>query len=135
MSKTPAVLWEQMSAGSKRARRAAPAEISVRRFLLADLPVEITFVGLNLSNLICRSLAHLTVESFADCDPVLRIDLWDESVTGIARPFGDLREAFEQSIHFADGILAGATDADYVGQQSPRTCTLMNRKSNRIIGC
>ena len=135
MLTTPAELWEQMSAASERARRAVPAEISVRRFLLADMPVEITFVGLNLSNLICRSLAHLTVESFADFRPVLRIDLWDESLTGVRRPFGDLREAFEQSIHFADGILAGATGADYVGQQNPRACTLMNRSSNRIVGC
>lgn len=135
MSKTPAVLWEQMSAASERAHRAVPGEICVRRFLLAGMPVEITFVGVNLSILFWCSLAHLAAERSVDFDPVLCINLWDESLTGVARPFGDLREAFEQSIHFADGILAGAPGEEFVGQQNPRACTLMNLKASRIIGC
>jgi hypothetical protein len=135
MLATPAVLWEQMNAGSERARRAVPAETCVRRFLLAGMPVEFTFIGSNLCNLISRSLAHLIVEGCADFHPVLRIDLWDESLTGVTRPLGDLREAFEESINFADGILAGAPGADFVGQQNPRACTLINFESNRIIGC
>jgi hypothetical protein len=134
MLNTPTSFWEAMRVAAWRARIAVPEEIQVRRFLLADMPVEITFIGLTLCNRFTRSLSHLMVGELGDRQPVLHIELWDGLASGMERPIGDLRDAYEDISPFGDGILTRSTGSEYLGYQTPRACTLMDTKSHNIIG-
>lgn len=135
MLTSPAGIWELMSSGAERARMAFPGELIVKRCLLAGLPVEFNIVGANLCKQVFRALAHLSVEGFGDRQPALRIDLWDEALAGVSRPFGDLREGFEETTPLEDGIWARVAGGEFAGHQSPRACSVINFSTSHIIGC
>jgi hypothetical protein len=134
MLNTPAGFREAMRVAARRASIAVPEEVQVRRFLLADMPVEITFTGLTLCHQFTRSLSHLMVGEFGDRQPVLRIELWDGLASGVERPIGDLRDVYEDTSPFGDGILTRSTDGEHLGHQTPRACTLMDTESHSILG-
>ena len=96
--------------------------------------MKIRFVGLELCKQLTRSMKHLEVPEFDDSEVRLRIDLWDGSVSGVGRPFGDMRDAAPDAAQFGDGTLAGAANDRFVGHQSPRCTTVIDLARGHAVG-
>lgn len=75
-------LHSQLRQGFARAAEAAAAELVEARLSLAGRPVEWRVVGSELARQVLTPLAHLRDPSPRG-DPELRVELWDESVSGV----------------------------------------------------
>lgn len=84
------------------------------------------------------AFAHLVTDAAKDSAFDLGIDLWDESVTGMVRPIGDIRDIYvgERAMcrQFTDGVLASDKSPHTLAFQTPRAVSVLNFESRRLVG-
>lgn len=112
-----------------------PDEVRERRCLFAGRPVALRFVGARLADRTYRAFAHLGVGDHGGASPALRVDLWDESETGVPCPLDDASMDLGQRWLACGGILTASADGRYVGFRYDDSLTLLDRRDQRIIGC
>lgn len=134
LQEAPQTIWREMQSCFRTACEAHPEETCDRSFRIAGLPVLMVFSGRELCTLFTRALFHLQVESFASDEKPLRIELWDERVSSVARPFGDLRDGFAETEMFADGILVESPNGTLRAHQNERMCVLLQFEEARAVG-
>jgi len=107
------------------------------RYAFAGQAVRIRVVGRDLAEVTCRPFDHLLIDEADDTHSDLRIELWDESVTGIARPTDlasrledDLRERHDGGY----GSILGSPQDRFIGCRQPQTATWFDRALHHVVG-
>jgi hypothetical protein len=122
-----------MHAAFNDALRRTSAELVEQRLRLCNRTVAVRIVGRALAREMLRPWSHLVVEASGEA-PDLRIDLWDESVTGVPRPIRSIREACGVSRAWGEGVLGGNAGDDVVGFHTIGALTLIHRSAGAIVG-
>lgn len=79
-------LFDRWQEAFATALRACPTELVEHRYAFAGHPVRLRVVGRALAAHIHAPFAHLAAGVVADTTSPLRIDLWDETPTGVHQP-------------------------------------------------
>ncbi len=119
--------FTQMRASFEQARQAEPSRLRQFDCDFAGRAVRIRTVGRLLGEHVERSTAHLRRDAAGE--PALRIDLWDQSDTGIT-----WQMAAESGGAGIDQWFATSPDRRYVAQESPHTMTWLDRTAGHVVG-
>lgn len=108
-------------------------QVHEARFGFAEQPVRLRIVGRRLNQRTRRAFAHLC--DGGEREPVLQVDLWDEAETGVPCPLDDGGMDLGQRWTACDGILTASPDGRYVGFRYQDSLTILDRHSQRMVGC
>lgn len=121
-----AFAWDAMQRMFETAKAARPGEVCCASFQFAGQPVSLTVVGRELFGEIAKPFAHLRVEAAAP--PALRIELWDDRITGMLPP----PEREDGQALWREATLR-STDDRYIAQKLPHTLSCLDRESAHLV--
>lgn len=105
---------------------------AVHRF--AGRPVRLRVAGGRLAERTLRAFAHLKALDAGGAPP-LRIDLWDETATGVPCPVDPALSDLDRQWVASGGLLASTADGRYVSFRYQDSITVLDRRGQRMIGC
>ncbi len=119
-----------MASRFEAAARISPPLLREPYYDIAGHRLRSRIVGAALTRSVHHPWAHLSVEDGASSPAELRIDLWDETETGVAH---DARaDVVGPSPRFPFQMSA---DTRLVGHRLAQTLTWLDRRSGRVVGC
>jgi len=107
----------------------SPTEMHELYFCLAGRKVHLRVIGTSLFRILEEAFCHLTTDNLYPGKSDLKIDLWDEQMTGVPFPIDD------PGAHYSvNGQIQKNDDGTIISHYRPQMYCTMNRKTNRIIG-
>lgn len=103
-------------------------------YVFAGHPVRLRVVGAELAARTQRAFGHLRGGGTDRQPPSLRIDLWEETETGITGPDAASTD-LERSWVACGGMLTASADGSYVSFRYRDSVTVLDRRGQRMIGC
>ncbi|HUF70197.1 MAG TPA: hypothetical protein VMM79_16235 [Longimicrobiales bacterium] len=100
----------------------------------AGRPVRLRVAGSTLAQRTQRAFAHLRIGDDAQAS-ALRIDLWDETETGVPCPSSDPAAEPERAWVACGGSLGASPDGRYVSFRYGDSVTVLDRDGQHMIGC
>jgi hypothetical protein len=123
-----------LRAGFAAALRAQPFSVHDESYSFAGRAVRLRVVGEELGARTHRAFRHLR-RTDPGTEPVLRIDLWDETETGIdALPEAAATELERQWLA-CEGTLTASPDGRYVSFRFQDSVSVLDRHAQHLVGC
>lgn len=122
-------MFRELSAAFARTVEEARGRIFESCYDFAGKPTRLRIVGTRLAGLIPRALAHLRVPDRPPTPGEFRIDLWDESETGIGCP-----GCCANDDPAAPGVTEVSGNSVYVITTFAQIKSGLDRKAQRIVG-
>ena len=131
-----AQMFELMESAFDSALTAGTALVTERSCVLAGQPARLRIIGRRLAEQIFPAISHLVRE---DSEPRgrLKIDLWDESETGVSCPLSSIDNREPDAPGWKNrqyGITIGSPDERFIGRRRFQVFMWMDRWSQHIIG-
>ena len=123
--------WE---AAWHSAARANPDAVRESVYEFGGKPVRLRVVGAQLAHHIRRTFAHLERDDCATGIPVLRIDLWDEADTGVARPRDMAGDPSAVTAQIGSGVATIGAGGRLIGYERSTSITWLDRAAGRMVG-
>jgi hypothetical protein len=124
---------QRMHCAFLEALERAPATVRDEVYVFAGRAVRLRVVGAGLAARTHRAFGHLKSGSADTEPPILRIDLWDETETGIARLEAASTDV-DRSWVACGGMLTASPDGRYVSFRYRDSVTILDRHGQHMIG-
>ncbi len=131
----PPARMQRMADALAEALDRAPGELCEATYGFAGRPVRLRVVGSRLAERTRRAFAHLQRTLDAGTAPALRVDLWDETETGVPCPLDAMSDDPDRQWLACDGTLTASADGRYVGFRYQDSVTVLDRLAGHMIGC
>jgi hypothetical protein len=125
---------DEVSAAFQQAISACPHQLVQRTYAFAGHRVLMCVVGHELAARTHLPFVHLAEPESSGSAPELQIDLWDESVTGVAPPPSLVAEGRPGARMAYAGQISYAEDGMSVRYLRPDSATWLDRAAARIVG-
>jgi hypothetical protein len=112
-----------------------PAAVRDEAYLFAGRPVRLRIVGAGFAERTHRAFGHLRPPVGEAASPVLTVDLWDETETGVAGLEDAASTDLDRQWIACDGQLTASPDGRYVSFRYRDSVTVLDRRGGRMIGC
>lgn len=125
----------KMDSGFADALGGHPALVQEAVYAFAGRSVRLRVVGSGFGQRTHRAFSHLLAQGNGNGQPILRIDLWDETETAIPCPIDAGSIDFDRQWVAAGGTLAASPDGRYVSFRFQDSIAVLDRHRQRILGC
>ena len=123
--------WE---AAWHRAARATPDAVRESFCEFGGKPVRLRVVGAQLAHHVRRAFAHLERDDCGSATRALRIDLWDESDTGVPPPRDIARDPAALTAPIGSGVATICEGGRLIGYERSTSITWLDRAAGHMIG-
>jgi len=130
-----ATILERMTLAFAQAEAQCGDALNEATYGFAGRPVTLGVVGRILGHRTHSAFTHLRATPTLPACPSLTIELWDAGETGVGCPFDEESGDFERRWLAAGGILSSSADGRYVGFRYQASLTVLDRETQRILGC
>lgn len=124
-----AEVFSAMSSAFDESLQKFPDQVVESSYVFSGQNVRMRLIGESFAQNVMKPFAHLRNGKARGAARQLKIDLWDENVTGIRCFSGS-----KPSTRDWQDVTSVSTDGRYLGQLQPHTLTCFDRKTERIVG-